>query len=104
MSPKLCPTGGFGCSEGCRFRDKFPDSKQQVCCNNSVDQIKFLFTVQSQKQFLVAALRGISWLVVNVLSDVQLYKSLPMFEISSFFFLSSEMWNEDYLPSPHSSL
>lgn len=41
--------------------------------------------------------------MVDVLSNVQLSKSLPMFEISSFL-LSLEMWNEDYLPSPHSSL
>lgn len=102
--PRALPCRSFSCSEGCPIRDELPDSQQQICCNNSVDQIKFLFTAQSQKLFLIAALRGISWLIVNVLSNVLFYKSLPMFEISSFLLLSSEMWNEDYLPSLHSSL
>lgn len=88
--PRAFPCRNFNFSEGCHIRDELPGSQQQVCCNNSVDQIKFLFTAQSQKLFLIAALRGIFWLIVNVLSNVLLYKSLPMFEISSFLLLSSE--------------
>lgn len=103
MGPELSHAGALALVRGATLEMSFQalNSKSVAI---TVDQIKFLFSAQSQKLFLIAALRGISWLIVNVLSNVLLSKSLPMFEISSFLLLSSEMWNEDYLPFPCSSL